>query len=100
MPWVVSVDAKEPATIPYNGGRGALFRLDDSMSFVQQCPTRVYDGQLPLYNGCPGGELIDLEGGVDGRYKFPQGTPRGINRAKAMLADIEEALGSQAVTQK
>ncbi|KFZ24856.1 hypothetical protein V502_00657 [Pseudogymnoascus sp. VKM F-4520 (FW-2644)] len=65
-----------------------------------QCPTRVYDGQLPLYNGCPGGELIDPEGGVDGRYKFPQGTPRGIDRAKAMLADIEEALGSQAVKQK
>ncbi|KFY30906.1 hypothetical protein V493_01562 [Pseudogymnoascus sp. VKM F-4281 (FW-2241)] len=70
------------------------------MSFVELCPTRVYDGQLPLYNGCPGGELIDPEGGVDGRYKFPQGTPRGIDRAKAMLADIEEALGNQAVTQK
>lgn len=70
------------------------------MSLVQLCPRRVYDGQLPLYNGFPGGELIDPEGGVDGRCKFPQGTPRGRDRAKAMLADIEEALGSQVVTHK
>ena len=112
-PWVVAVDAEDPATIPYNGGgpylgwtRVAVCLIDDlfkdidSMSFVQQCPTRVYDGQLPLYNGCPGGELIDPEGGIEGRYKFSQGTPRGRDRAKAMLADIEQALGCQAVTQR
>jgi hypothetical protein len=110
-PWVVAVDAKDPSTIPYSGGGpylgwtrvnvcllGDLFEDIDSMSFVQLCPRRVYDGQLPLYNGYPGGGLIDPEGGVDGRYRFPQGTPRGRDRAKAMLAEIKEALGSQAVT--
>jgi hypothetical protein len=110
-PWVVAVDANEPSAIPYSGGGpylgwtrvtacllGDLFEDIDSMSFVQLCPRRVYDGQLPLYNGYPGGALVDPEGGVDGRYKFPQGTPRGRDRAKAMLAEIEEALGSQAVT--
>lgn len=100
-PWVVAVDAKEPSTIPYNGGGpylgwtrvtacllGDLFEDIDSMSFEQLCPTRVYDGQLPLYNGCPGGKLIDPEGGVGGRYKFPLGTPRDLDGAKAMLDDI------------
>lgn len=57
---------------------------------VQISPTRVYNGQLPLYDGGPGGKLIDPKGGVEGRYKFPQGTPRGIDRGKAMLADIEQ----------
>lgn len=67
---------------------GDLFKDIDSMSFVETFPTRVYDGQLPLYNGCPGGELIDPEGGIEGRYKFSQGTPRGRDRAKAMLAEL------------
>ena len=111
-PWVVAVDAKDPATIPYNGGGpylgwtrvsarlvGDLFKDIEVGSLVEVCPTRVYDGQLPLYDGYPGGKLIDPESGVEGRYKFPQGTPRGVDRAKAMLADIERALGSQAVTQ-
>ncbi|KFY68816.1 hypothetical protein V496_00771 [Pseudogymnoascus sp. VKM F-4515 (FW-2607)] len=111
-PWVVAVDAYDPATIPYNGGGpylgwtrvsalavGDLFGDIEARSLVQMSPTRVYDGQLPLYDGCPGGKLIDPEGGVKGRYKFPQGTPRGIDRGNAMLADIERALGSQAVTQ-
>ncbi len=111
-PWVVAVDAKDPATIPYSGGGpylgwtrvsarlvGDLFEDIEVRSLVQVCPRRVYDGQLPLYDGFPGGKLIDPEGGVEGRYKFPQGTPRGLDGAKAMLADIERALGSQAVTQ-
>ena len=111
-PWVVAVDSKDPATIPYSGGGpylgwtlvsarlvGDLFDDLKVRSLVQVCPRRVYDGQLPLYNGFPGGKLIDPEGGVEGRYKFPQGTPRGLDGAKAMLADIEQALGSQAVTQ-
>lgn len=111
-PWVVAVDAYDPATIPYNGGGpylgwtrvsalavGDLFGDIEARSLVQMSPTRVYDGQLPLYDGRPGGKLIDPEGGVEGRYKFPQGSPRGIDRGNAMLADIERALGSQAVTQ-
>ncbi|OBT68622.1 hypothetical protein VE03_01808 [Pseudogymnoascus sp. 23342-1-I1] len=110
-PWVVAVDAKDPATIPYDGGgpylgwtRVCVLSLEDlfgdieARSLVQISPIRLYDGQLPLYNGIPGGgTLIDPEGGVEGRYKFPQGTPRGIVRANAMLADIEQALGRQAV---
>lgn len=112
-PWVVAVDAKEPAMIPYNGGGpylgwtrvtarsvGDLFKDIDSRSLEQMCPKRVYDGQLPLYDGVPGeGKLADPEGGIDGRYKFPQGTPRRKDRAIAMLAEIEQALGSQAATQ-
>ncbi|KFY08702.1 hypothetical protein V492_05989 [Pseudogymnoascus sp. VKM F-4246] len=112
-PWVIAVDANEPATIPYNGGGpylgwtrvsaplvGDLYSDIEVRSLAQMCPIRVYDGQLPLYNDAPGGKLIDPEGGVEGRYKFPQGTPRGLDGAKAMLADIERALGSQAVTQR
>lgn len=112
-PWVVAVDVDEPATIPYNGGGPYLgwmrvtvcllrdlFESIDSLSFVELCPTRVYDGQLPLYNGGLCGGLIDPKGGIDGRYKFPQGTPRGRDMAKAMLADIEKNLGGRAATQK
>lgn len=111
-PWVVAVDAKEPATIPYKGWgpylgwtRVAVYCLEDLFedidiqSLEEICPVRIYDGQLPLIDSTPGGRMIDPEGGVNGRYKFPQGTPRGIVRGKAMLADIEKALGSQAVTQ-
>lgn len=47
---------------------GDLFDDIGSVSFVQLCPVRVYDGQLSLYNGCPDGELIDPDpdGDVDG----------------------------------
>ncbi|KAK4151211.1 hypothetical protein C8A00DRAFT_36151 [Chaetomidium leptoderma] len=111
-PWVVAVDTRDPATIPYNGGGpylgwtrvsarlvGDLFEDLEARSLAEVCPRRVYDGQLPLYDGFPGGSLIDPDGGVEGRYKFPQGTPRGLDGTKAMLADIERALGSQAVIQ-
>lgn len=109
-PWVVAVDAEDPATVPYNGGGphlgwmrvsargvGELFGDIEGMSFVEVCPIRVYDGQIPLYDGFPCVGLIDPEGGVEGRYKFPGGTPRGVQAGKVMLADIERALGSQAV---
>ncbi|OBT39210.1 hypothetical protein VE00_10388 [Pseudogymnoascus sp. WSF 3629] len=108
VPWVVAVDGNHPSTIPYNGGgpylgwmRVPVWLVEDlvgdieATSLPEVCPTRVYDGQLPLYYR----ELIDPEGGVEGRYKFPQGTPRGVDAGIAMLADIERALGSQAVTQ-
>ncbi|OBU00245.1 hypothetical protein VE01_01632 [Pseudogymnoascus verrucosus] len=108
VPWVVVVDGNHPSTIPYNGGgpylgwmRVPAHTVEDLFvdievtSLVEACPTRVYDGQLPLY----GRELIDPEGGVEGRYKFPQGTPRGVDAGNAMLDDIERALGKEAVTQ-
>lgn len=98
--------------IPYNGGRPnlgwtrvpahlvrSLFEDIEVQSLAQVCPTRVYDGQLPVYDGFTGENFIDPEGGVESRYKFPQGTPQGIDGAKAMLSQIEQALGCQAVTQ-
>ena len=95
------MNAPWPHAVCDNGARlvGDLFKDIEVGSLVQVCRTRVYDGQLPLYDGCAGGKLIDPEGGVEGRYKFPQGTPRGVDRGKAMLGDIERALGNQAVTQ-
>jgi hypothetical protein len=108
VPWVVAIDGNHPSTIPYNGGGPYLgwmrvpahtvedlFVDIDVTSLAEVCPTRVYDGQLPLYYG----ELIDPEGGVEGRYKFPQGTPRGVDAGNAMLDEIERALGREAVTQ-
>jgi hypothetical protein len=109
-PWVVAVHAEDPATVPYNGGgphlgwmrvsaraMGELFGDIEAMSFVEVCPVRVYDGQIPLYDGIPCEGLVDPVGGIEGRYKFPGGTPRGVQAGNAMLADIERALGSQAV---
>ncbi|OBT72108.1 hypothetical protein VF21_09193 [Pseudogymnoascus sp. 05NY08] len=100
VPRVVAVDGSHSSTIPYNGGGPYLgwmrvpvrlvedlFGDIEATSLAEVCPTRVYDGQLPLYDG----ELIDPEGGVGGRYKFP-GTPRGVDAGNAMLADIEQAL--------
>jgi hypothetical protein len=110
-PWVVAVDAKDPATIPYNGGGpflgwtrvssrclGELFAdLDHVQSLAKLSPRRLYDGQITLYHGFPSRTLIDPPGGVEGRYKFPVGTPRGVTGAKAMLAEIGQALGSEVV---
>jgi hypothetical protein len=107
-PWVVVVDAADLATLPYNGGgpylgwmralAGSLNELCgdlDSRSMHELCPIRKYDGQIPLYDDGVYNTLVDPEGGVSGRYKFPYGTPRGIEGGRAMLADIERALGSR-----
>lgn len=107
-PWVVVVDAADPTSVPYNGGgpymgftrvwTRALDQLFDdlgSQSLEELIPVREYDGQIPLYDGSPKhwGRLVNPAGGVDGRYKFPRGTPRGKDAARAMLAEIERAIG-------
>ncbi|KFX91985.1 hypothetical protein V490_05630 [Pseudogymnoascus sp. VKM F-3557] len=94
-PWVVAVDAMEPATIPYSGGGpylgwtrvtacllGDLFEEIDLMSFMQLCPRRVYDGQLPLYNGYPGGGLIDPEGVLMADTSFLREPPEAVTEPK------------------
>ncbi|KZL82767.1 hypothetical protein CI238_11539 [Colletotrichum incanum] len=105
-PWVVVVDAKDPASVPYSGGGpymgftrsraralGQLFEDLGSRSLARLSPVREYDGQIPLYDGSSRGKLVDPAGGVDGRYKFPRGTPRGADGARAMLKEIERAVG-------
>ncbi|KAK1637163.1 hypothetical protein BDP81DRAFT_460740 [Colletotrichum phormii] len=64
-PWVAAVDAKGPASV--SGGGGGLY-----MGF-----TRSRARSEPA-----------------GRYKFPQGTPRGANGAQAMLEKIARAIGT------
>jgi hypothetical protein len=109
-PWVVVVDAADPASESYNGGgpymgftrahASALDQLFDDLKFrslARLSPVRKYDGQIPLYNGDVWGELVDPDGGVDGRYQFPKGTPRGVQGARAMLSAIEQALGVKQV---
>ncbi|OBT56196.1 hypothetical protein VE04_02874 [Pseudogymnoascus sp. 24MN13] len=68
-PWVVAVDAVDPATIPYSGGEHVL-GLE-----VDVCPRRIYDGQLPLYNGFLNGKLIDPDGGAEADTSFPRAPP-------------------------
>ena len=105
-PWVVVVDAKDPASVPYGGGGpymgftrararviGQLFEDLSSRSLARLSPVREYDSQIPLYDGSSKGKLIDPAGGIDGRYKFPRGTPRGVDGARAMLEEIERAVG-------
>ncbi|KDN62268.1 hypothetical protein CSUB01_12162, partial [Colletotrichum sublineola] len=104
-PWVVVVDAKDPASVPYGGGGpymgftrsyarvlGQLFEDLGSRSLAKLTPIREYDGQIPLYNGSVRGKLVDPAGGAEGRYEFPWGTPRGADGARAML-EIERAVG-------
>lgn len=108
-PWVVVVDAKDPADAPYGGGgpylgftRAYARVLNDlyedlevDLSLQELSPVREYDRQIPLYVGGGGrGKLIDPEGGVQGRYKFPRGTPRGKEASRAILEEIERAVGS------
>ncbi|RYP49049.1 hypothetical protein DL769_011134 [Monosporascus sp. CRB-8-3] len=106
-PFVVVVDATDPKSVPYGGGgpytgwmrvyAASLSQLandlDSGNSIDELCPAREYLGQIPLYDGSPCGKLIDPPGGTEGRYKFPKGTPRGIQAAKAMLGEIERATG-------
>ncbi|RYP60051.1 hypothetical protein DL770_010074 [Monosporascus sp. CRB-9-2] len=106
-PFVVVVDATDPRSVPYGGGgpytgwmrvyAASLSQLandlDSGNSIDELCPAREYLGQIPLYDGSPCGKLIDPPGGTEGRYKFPKGTPRGIQAAKAMLEEIERATG-------
>ncbi|KAF2276140.1 uncharacterized protein EI97DRAFT_50460 [Westerdykella ornata] len=106
-PWVVVLDAADPKNAPYRGGgpylgftrahARVLSQLYDdlgSRSLASLTPVREYDGQIPLYDGSSRGKLVDPEGGVHGRYKFPRGTPRGAEGARAMLEEIERAVGS------
>ncbi|GKT47087.1 uncharacterized protein ColSpa_07268 [Colletotrichum spaethianum] len=105
-PWVVVVDTKNPASVPYGGGGpymgftrsraralGQLFEELGSRSLARLSRVREYDGQIPLYDGSSRGKLIDPAGGVDGRYRFPRGTPRGADGGRAMLEEIERAVG-------
>ncbi|RYP01150.1 hypothetical protein DL765_010873 [Monosporascus sp. GIB2] len=101
-PFVVVVDATDPRSAPYGGGgpytgwmqvyAASLSQLandlDSGNSIGELCPAREYLGQIPLYDSSPCGKLIDPPGGTEGRYKFPRGTPRGIQGAKAMLEEI------------
>ncbi|RYN19642.1 hypothetical protein AA0113_g9874 [Alternaria arborescens] len=105
-PWVTVLDAEDPTNMPYRGGApymgftrayarvlSQLFDDLDSRSLEKLSPIRVYDGQIPLFTGSSQGKLIDPPGGVDGRYKFPRGTPRGAQGAQTMLEEIERAVG-------
>ncbi|CAN9441671.1 unnamed protein product [Alternaria alternata] len=105
-PWVTVLDAEDPANMPYRGGApymgftrayarvlSQLFDDLDSRSLEKLSPIRVYDGQIPLFTGSSQGKLVDPPGGVDGRYKFPRGTPRGAQGAQTMLEEIERAVG-------
>lgn len=105
-PWMTVVDVEAPATILYDGGApymgftraymrvlGQLFDDLDDRSLEKLSPVRVYDGQIPLFTGSAQGELVDPPGGLDGRYKFPRGTPRGKQGAQAMLKETERAVG-------
>ncbi|KAJ0163727.1 hypothetical protein CTA2_2501 [Colletotrichum tanaceti] len=105
-PWVVVVDAKDPASVAYSGGGpymgftrsyvrvlGQLFEDLGSQTLARLSPIREYDGQIPLYDGSTRGKLVDPAGGAEGRFKFPRGTPRGADGARAMLEDIERAVG-------
>ncbi|KAF9874725.1 hypothetical protein CkaCkLH20_07862 [Colletotrichum karsti] len=106
-PWVVVLDAQDPANAPYRGGgpyqgwmraeARALSQLaedlDDRTLAGGLCPVREYGGQIPLYDGTPAGRLVDPPGGVAGRYRFPRGTPRGVDGAQSMLAEIQRANG-------
>ncbi|KAH6682258.1 hypothetical protein F5X68DRAFT_192608 [Plectosphaerella plurivora] len=103
-PWVVVVDSRDPTIVAYRGGGpytgavrvkaralGQFFDELANKSMERLCPIREYDGQIPLYDGSGQRRLIDPPGGLEGRYRFPQGTPRGAQGAKAMLDDIERA---------
>ncbi|EUC39773.1 hypothetical protein COCMIDRAFT_110629, partial [Bipolaris oryzae ATCC 44560] len=109
-PWVTVVDAEDPANIPYRGGgpymgfTNAYVRVLsqllvdlDSQSLEKLSPIRVYDGQIPLFTGSSQGKLVDPPDGVEGRYKFPRGTPRGAQGAQAMLEEIKRAVGRAAM---
>ncbi|WDK19400.1 hypothetical protein CGRA01v4_10687 [Colletotrichum graminicola] len=89
-PWVVVIDGKDPAGVPYHGGGpymgftrsyarvlGQLFENLGSRSLARLSPIREYDGQIPLYDGSSQGKLVDPAGGAEGRFKFSRGTPRG-----------------------
>jgi hypothetical protein len=105
-PWVTVVDAEDPANMSYRGGApymgftrayarvlSQLFDDLDSRSLEKLSPIRVYGGQVPLFTGSSQGKLVDPPSGVDGRYKFPRGTPRGAQGAQTMLEEIERAVG-------
>ncbi|KAI1874534.1 hypothetical protein JX265_004742 [Neoarthrinium moseri] len=106
-PFVIVVDATDPDSVPYNGGGpytgwmratanslGALYDNMESQGMGEGlCPIREYSGQIPLYDGSPAGRLIDPPEGLEGKYKFPRGTPRGAQAGQAMLDEIKRATG-------
>ncbi|KAJ0316007.1 hypothetical protein COL5a_011746 [Colletotrichum fioriniae] len=105
-PWVVAVDAKDPASVPYGGGGpymgftrsrvrvlGQLWEDLGSRSLAKLSPVREYDGQIPLYDGSSRGKLVDPAGGLEWRFKFPRGTPRGADGTRAVLEEIERGVG-------
>ncbi|KAL0940580.1 uncharacterized protein CTRU02_203343 [Colletotrichum truncatum] len=110
-PWVVVVDSQAPEEVGYIGGgpymgwfRAEVSALEElirelecSLEVHSRCRPREYDGQIPLFNGRRGA-MVDPPGGVAGRYKFPRGTPRGRDVAKAWIEDIRKALGDDAVS--
>ncbi|KAK1535470.1 hypothetical protein CPAR01_09012 [Colletotrichum paranaense] len=97
-PWVVAVDTKDSASVPYGGGGpymgftrsyarvlGQLWEDLGARSLARLTPVREYDGQIPLYDGSSRGKLVDPAGGLEWRFKFPRGTPRGAYGARAMV---------------
>ncbi|KAK2027184.1 hypothetical protein LX32DRAFT_695059 [Colletotrichum zoysiae] len=72
-PWVVVVNAKDPASVPYGGGGpyigfmrlyarvfSQLFEDLGLRCLVSLSPVRKYDSQMPLYDGSSQGKLVDL----------------------------------------
>lgn len=105
-PWIVVVDTEDPTSMGYSGGGpymgftraharalSELFNDLSSRSLEFWTPVREYDGQIPLYDYYTHEKLIDPPGGVAGRYKFPRGTPRGRDMARAWMEEIERAVG-------
>jgi hypothetical protein len=103
-PFVMVVDARDPTTVPYRGGGpytgavrvmarnlGDFFEDLDRKPMDELCAMREYEGQIPLYDGSGRHRLVDPEGGLVGRYRFPRGTPRGVEGARAMLEQIDRA---------
>ena len=81
----------------------ALSELYDGLTYwslERVAPIRHYHGQIPLYDGSYKGKFVDPPGGVQGRYRFPQGTPRGKEGAEAMLREIQQALGASILLQE
>jgi hypothetical protein len=103
-PFVMVVDARDPTTVPYRGGGpytgavrvmarnlGDFFEDLDRKPMDELCAMREYEGQIPLYDGSGRDRLVDPPEGLEGRYRFPRGTPRGVEGARAMLEQIDRA---------
>ena len=103
QPWVVFVDAGNPYTVGYRGGApylgwmrvltrdlGDLAEDVDIVDCLEHlCPIRDYLDQISIYHGSP----IDPVDPPEDRYKCPQGTLRGIDSCRAVLQQMEDAVG-------